>query len=32
METRDGDYVVYLNRIMREGNKVGLGEHQTISD
>ena len=32
METRDGDCVVYLNRIMRSGDKVGLGEHRTISD
>ena len=32
MESRDGDCVVYLNRIVREGNKVGLGEHRTISD
>ena len=32
MESRDGDCVVYLNRIMRNGDKVGLGEHQTISD
>jgi hypothetical protein len=32
MESRDGDCVVYLNRIVREGNKVGLGEYRTISD
>jgi hypothetical protein len=32
METRDGDCVVYLNRIMRNGKKVELGEQRTISD
>jgi hypothetical protein len=32
MESRDGDCVVYLNRIIRNGDKVGLGEHRTISD
>jgi len=32
METRDGDCVVYLNQILRNGDKVGLGEHRTISD
>jgi hypothetical protein len=31
-EGRDGDCVVYLDRILRAGNRVELGEHRTISD
>ena len=31
MESGDGDCVVYLDRIVRDGDKVGLGEHRTIS-
>ncbi len=31
MESRDGDCVVYLNSILREGNQVELGEERTIS-
>ena len=32
MESRDGDCVVHLDRIERDGDKVGLGEHKTIAD
>ena len=30
VESRDGDCVVYLNRIVRDGDTVGLGEQSTL--
>ena len=31
MESKDGDCLVYLDRIIRHGDKVDLGEHRTIN-
>ena len=31
MESKDGACVVYVDRIVRDGDKVALGEHRTIS-
>jgi hypothetical protein len=32
VESRDGDCVVYIDRIARNGDEVGLGEQRTIED
>lgn len=31
MESREGDSVIYLDRILREGENVTLGEHRTVN-